>query len=231
MGSTSPYSRSTAAGLGWRSDELMAPEEIVVKPLTSGLREIGMFSGATVLGHGGVAMILDVSTVALRGGIRPMAQSSAAKQPKAKSRPQFLVFGGHMQGRQPERMALALESVERIEKVALVRIEYASGRALLQYGGALLLLEDVSGVLAESRGLLGSTILTVLICKRPRLRGGFHRVGLVVRSVLDVANGAVVPSDVRMLEGFNAEDTLALVNERLAVVYEAFAGQSMQEVA
>ncbi len=216
---------------GLAVDELVAPEEIVVKPLTNGLREIGMFSGATVLGHGGVAMILDVSTLALRGGMRPMAQHAGRKQPEAKTRPRFLVFGGRLQGRQPERIALALESVERIEKVALVRVEYASGRAMLQYGSALVLLEDVSGVLAESRGLSGSTVLTVLICKRPRARGGHHRVGLVVRGVLDVASGAVVPGGTRMLEGFDDGEKLALVNERLAVVHEAFAGQSMQEVA
>ena len=57
-------------------DDLMSPEEIVVKPLSPVLREIGMFSGATVLGNGTLALILDVGATAARAGVkhrRPVA--------------------------------------------------------------------------------------------------------------------------------------------------------------
>ena len=53
-------------------DDLMAPEEIVVKPLSAALREIGIFSGATVLGNGTLAMILDVAATGARAGVRPV---------------------------------------------------------------------------------------------------------------------------------------------------------------
>ena len=52
--------RSDGCRYGLAVDELMAPEEIVVKPLAPVLRQIGLFSGATVLGSGSLAMILDV---------------------------------------------------------------------------------------------------------------------------------------------------------------------------
>ena len=52
-------------------DDLKAPEEIVVKPLSSELREIGVFSGATVLGNGTLALILDVAATGARAGVRP----------------------------------------------------------------------------------------------------------------------------------------------------------------
>ena len=42
----------------------MSPEEIVVKPLSPVLREVGLFSGATVLGNGTLALILDVGATA-----------------------------------------------------------------------------------------------------------------------------------------------------------------------
>jgi two-component system chemotaxis sensor kinase CheA len=51
-------------------DDLKAPEEIVVKPLSSDLREIGVFSGATVLGNGTLALILDVAAIGARAGVR-----------------------------------------------------------------------------------------------------------------------------------------------------------------
>src|SRR5580704_6871527 len=53
-------------------DDLMSPEEIVVKPLSPVLREIGLFSGATVLGNGTLALILDVGATAARGRVKPI---------------------------------------------------------------------------------------------------------------------------------------------------------------
>ena len=52
-------------------DNLKTPEEIVVKPLSAALREIGVFSGATVLGNGNLALILDISAAGARAGVRP----------------------------------------------------------------------------------------------------------------------------------------------------------------
>ena len=40
-------------------DGLADPEEIVVKPLSAVLKDIGLFSGATVLGNADLALILD----------------------------------------------------------------------------------------------------------------------------------------------------------------------------
>ena len=57
-------------------DDLLAPEEIVVKPLSSVLREIGLFSGATVLGNGTLALILDIAATAARAGVKPMEEET-----------------------------------------------------------------------------------------------------------------------------------------------------------
>ena len=57
-------------------DDLLAPEEIVVKPLSAVLKEIGLFSGATVLGSGMLALILDVAATAARAGVKPVEEES-----------------------------------------------------------------------------------------------------------------------------------------------------------
>ena len=57
-------------------DDLLAPEEIVVKPLSAVLREIGLFSGATVLGNGTLALILDIGATAARAGVKPTEEDS-----------------------------------------------------------------------------------------------------------------------------------------------------------
>ena len=49
-------------------DGLADPEEIVVKPLSAVLKEIGLYSGATVLGNADLALILDPGSIAHEGG-------------------------------------------------------------------------------------------------------------------------------------------------------------------
>ncbi|WP_263359397.1 chemotaxis protein CheA [Acidicapsa ligni] len=50
-------------------DNLADPQEIVVRPLSSVLKSIGLYSGATVLGSGDIALILDPSAIAARANI------------------------------------------------------------------------------------------------------------------------------------------------------------------
>jgi len=197
-------------------DDLVSPEEIVVKPLSAVLREIGVFSGATVLGNGTLALILDVSATAARAGVRPEEKEmvelktieAATKQVREIS---LLVFEDRLR----ERTALPLSVVERIESVPLSQIEYAGGRAMLQYRGELLPLRDAGKVLVEMEAeqtRREDTVVTVLICGGA---GGGRRLrfGMVVRKVLDVTEGS-------LLEGNRAVDgmDLALVKEKLTVV-------------
>ena len=65
-------------------DDLLAPEEIVVKPLSAVLREIGLFSGATVLGNGTLALILDVGATAARAGVKPVEEETVRDEVEAR---------------------------------------------------------------------------------------------------------------------------------------------------
>ncbi len=215
-------------------DDLMSPEEIVVKPLSPVLREVGLFSGATVLGNGTLALILDVGATAARAGVKPIeeemvgtGQTGAAKQDAAEE--SFLIF----EDRARERTALPLDMVERIESVSLDRIEYAGGRPLLQYRGELLPLKDHGNVLpdldaARQRG--EEALATVLICGDTRLDGQ-QRLGMVVRQVLDVSAGESLGRDAA---GDGGVMELALVKEKLTRVHRELsvkATTTWQEVA
>jgi two-component system chemotaxis sensor kinase CheA len=211
-------------------DDLLAPEEIVVKPLSSVLREIGLFSGATVLGNGTLALILDIAATAARAGVKPMAEAAEgvalveAKIEQAED-VSFMVF----EERARERTALPLEVVERIESVPLTQIEYAGGRALLQYRGELLPLCDDGNLLTEMEdGGRGESLVTVLICAHAGT-GGRHRIGMVVRKVLDVSPGRMLEEDASV----NGME-LALVKEKLTMVHRQFGARgaaSWKEVA
>jgi two-component system chemotaxis sensor kinase CheA len=62
---------------GLAVDEASISEEIIVKPLSFGLREIELYAGGTVLSNGDLAMILDIATLARLSGIEKAASPAA----------------------------------------------------------------------------------------------------------------------------------------------------------
>jgi two-component system chemotaxis sensor kinase CheA len=145
-------------------DDLNPPEEIVVKPLSRVLRDIGMYSGATVLGNGELALILDVKAIADYAGYRPSADAPPLADdmlqeipnvPALAVQPSMVIYevAKHDPNQQSNcaRMAIPLSLVERIERISLDEVEYAEDKAALQYRGELISLEDHGRVLMEMK--------------------------------------------------------------------------------
>jgi two-component system chemotaxis sensor kinase CheA len=105
-------------------DGLADPEEIVVKPLSAVLKDIGLYSGATVLGNADLALILEPGSIALKAGVTMSSHEGAAhaadeSDADAAGDLEYLLVeaaGG--------RAAVPLAEVLRIEQLPLSRIEY-----------------------------------------------------------------------------------------------------------
>ncbi|MGA7343782.1 MAG: chemotaxis protein CheA, partial [Terracidiphilus sp.] len=168
-------------------DGLADPEEIVVKPLSTVLKDIGFYSGATVLGNADLALILDPGTIATKAGVALSAEEEAAhavEEDKDASRIEYLLVeaGGH-------QAAVPLADVLRIEQLPLSRIEYIGYRPVLNFEGQLLPVEDSAGILAAAAGNTAAQSedeaqIIVVVC-----REGNRHVGIAVSHVLDVAAG------------------------------------------
>ena len=65
-------------------DELHDSEEIVVKPVSTHLADCGWYAGATILGDGRVAMILDTIGIAKRAQIRFDEVADEQRAPRAR---------------------------------------------------------------------------------------------------------------------------------------------------
>jgi two-component system chemotaxis sensor kinase CheA len=124
-------------------DELHDTVEIVVKPLGRHLKELRVYAGATILGDGHVALILDTTGIAQKHNLVSMAGSQRAKklqeetrQAEAQDRQTFLTF----RNAPGEYCAAPLNLVERISQISNEQIENAGGQRSLQYRGASLLL-------------------------------------------------------------------------------------------
>ncbi|HEY5553731.1 MAG TPA: chemotaxis protein CheA, partial [Cellulomonas sp.] len=118
-------------------DRVLNTEEIVVKPLSSRLKTLGVYAGATVLGDGRVALILDVQTISRRSltsDIDLRRARAAVDVAKTVTLEQVLVVG--LGG--DRRVAMPLASVARLEHVRLDEVELVGGREVVQYRGTIL---------------------------------------------------------------------------------------------
>jgi two-component system chemotaxis sensor kinase CheA len=165
---------------GLAVDGLADPEEIVVKPLHAALKGIGLYSGATILGNGELALILDPGAIAQRAHV---AQSSEEHDtPAGASHEDVDRASAYLLVRAANRnAAVPLSEVLRIERISASRIERVGARLALYADGELLPVEDVGGTL-DAHSLDPSVI--VLVCRR-----GERGVGVIVSQVLDVADG------------------------------------------
>jgi two-component system chemotaxis sensor kinase CheA len=121
-------------------DRVFDTEEIVVKPVAPILRDIGMFSGNTILGDGSVIMILDPNGIAAASGgtsshhEQAMHAEAASQAAQGGERTTLLVFRAG--GTAPKAVPLAL--VARLEEIDSKTIEFGDGRPVVQYRGKLM---------------------------------------------------------------------------------------------
>ncbi len=127
-------------------DGVFHTEEIVVKPLSSKLRHIAMFSGNTILGDGSVILIIDPNGVAQAFGSTVTSQMAAAEEAGAKHAAEnerttsLLVFRAGSS--EPKAVPLAL--ITRLEEIDARKIELSNGRHMVQYRGHLMPLVSLS---------------------------------------------------------------------------------------
>ena len=161
-------------------DSVFHTEEIVVKPMATKLRHIGMFSGNTILGDGSVIMIIDPNGVSQEIGTsvavdrgRAGRQRGRAAAPRPKTLVSLLVF----RAGSPEPKAVPLSLVTRLEEIDCKKIELSNGRHMVQYRGQLMPLVRVSDEVKIKRD--GAQPLLVF-------SDGNRSMGLVVDEIVDI---------------------------------------------
>ncbi len=145
-------------------DKLQDSEEIVIKPLGKHLQACKGYAGATIMGDGRIALILDVTNISIMADLTSMDGSdraaevahAAEEKIKAKKDKQALLT---FRSSEAEQFAVPLNQVERIEKIKRSDIEELGGKRVMQYRGgsiSLITVDDVAMVqpLADNDDLL-----------------------------------------------------------------------------
>ncbi|WP_436691930.1 chemotaxis protein CheA [Geodermatophilus sp. CPCC 205506] len=185
--------RSEGRRFGLVVDRVINTEEIVVKAVGGQLKAIGLYSGATVLGDGTVALILDVQALARRAlrtetSDRQESRAAALQSAVTESERQRMLLAAIGGGR---RVAIPLDTVTRLEQVRAEAVERVGNREVVQYRGAILPIVRLDRHL----GAYGETDREVLEVIVYSDHG--RSVAIVVEEILDIVDGeAAVRSDI-----------------------------------
>jgi two-component system chemotaxis sensor kinase CheA len=186
-------------------DAIHDTEEIVVKPLQKQLKSLNVFAGATIMGDGRVALILDVVGLAQKARVisahreRALPEKPAEATQNAGDRQTVLLFAARDGG----RMAVPLSRVSRLEEFPRSAVEKVGRQMVVQYRDEILPLIDVARLIRlqgqqsdreakaspvwQSPHGNGSDPVSVIVCV-----GQGQRIGLIVDRILDIAEEAIV---------------------------------------
>ena len=163
-------------------------EEIVVKPLGKQFKGIRAFAGATIMGDGEVALILDVLGVAQQSQIvaelrdRTIAETDATQTRADTSTVQTLLL---FRVSDIDRMAIPLDMVARLEEFPTATLKRSGPHEVVQYQGEILPLVNLpkhfAGADLSDRDMKQVIVFT---------ENG-RSVGLVVEQILDIVSEAI----------------------------------------
>ena len=171
-------------------DGINDTQEIVVKPLGKQLKGLSCYAGATIMGDGRVALILDVLGLGQLSGVLAESREQARavveeeKAQAAAEKQRLLLF----RAAPFERLAVPLSLVARLEEFPRASIETAGGRRVVQYRGRILPLVSLPEVLggAAAEASLQADPAQVVV-----FTDGARSVGLIVDQILDVVEESV----------------------------------------
>jgi two-component system chemotaxis sensor kinase CheA len=160
--------------------------EAVVKPLTSSIRSIPIFGGVTILGDGGLSLILDIGGLATAAGIDSRTTEGVPVGPGTTHCAASSVL--LVTGSDGVHFALRLEQVDRLVHFDRELIERTGALDVIRYHGGILPLFSLADLLPErdERQLMPSATdtglaITTVICDSPS-----GLVGLVVDTIEDI---------------------------------------------
>ncbi|HWE54405.1 MAG TPA: chemotaxis protein CheA, partial [Acidimicrobiales bacterium] len=169
-------------------EEISDTEEIVVKPLGQQVKHLDTYAGATILGDGRVALILDVLGLARRSGVIADVSDRGATEERVEREADDSVDAQTLLvvevGAQ-RRMAIPLSAVSRLEEFDPTEVEVAGRVEVIQYRGRILPLVRVGGTAGTSTE--EGVRLPLVVHEDER-----GAVGLVVDTILDIVEEQVM---------------------------------------
>jgi two-component system chemotaxis sensor kinase CheA len=213
-------------------DEIKDTADIVVKPLNLLLKSLQVYSGATILGDGSIALILDVNGIAKVAKLNSHEAANHREQSQADEKlaknseiQDFLV----LRLNSPTKHAVVLGYVQRMEEFKSSAVELSGNQRVIRYRDIILPLLSANELLGYEPTKKHQETLPVVVVQRA---GEFY--GIVVDEIVDTLSTMVdlSPSLVRhpgILGNLNTKEELIVVVDPFELISRAFP-QEEQEI-
>jgi two-component system chemotaxis sensor kinase CheA len=164
-------------------DKIVGTEEIVVKPLHPAVKQLGIYAGATIMGNGKTALILDVGGIARHTGITLAERIMEERENEFRSEDlqSVLLFKSGPK----EQLALSLPLIRRIEPIKMKDVERIGDKEYITVDGVSTLIIRLDHLLKISPIVDEERMFLILPrhLKRP--------VGILMSAFVDVVDTAV----------------------------------------
>jgi len=171
-------------------DEVNDSEEIVVKPLNRQLKGLSYLAGATIMGDGRVALILDVVGIAQTGSMmnnrhdqKEIVMEDGSLEDSGTNKEAMILFS--VSGE--DHYAIPLSQIARLEEFDAQKIEQSAGQDVIQYRGDLLplvRLGDTIGVMTSEENQ--EKVPAIVFSRHGK------SVALVVGKILDIVEAEMI---------------------------------------
>ncbi len=171
-------------------DQINDTQEIVVKPLAEALKNIPVFAGATIMGDGRVALILDTLGIGQRarvmngGSERTVGLAASGGSEQSGKSETLLLVSMPSKG----RLAIPLHRVARLEQFDIKQTEAVGNTSVVQYRGQILPLVQLSDFLHERRSGYGDEDDSNELIQVVVFGDEGRQVGLIVTEIIDVVD-------------------------------------------
>ncbi len=182
---------SDGVSFGLVVDDILDTGDIVVKPVGQFIKTLETFAGATIMGDGSVALILDVAGLAKRSVGEKDVKSESQRmsdwlnsdqniKAKKEESQDFLLFETNAKG----KYALPLCLVHRLEEFSLSQVEYSGTQKVIRYRNSILPIITINNALDLHKlpNSDTSTVPVIVVQKNSR------SYGIEVNGILDVVS-------------------------------------------
>ncbi|HUI55920.1 MAG TPA: chemotaxis protein CheW [Bryobacteraceae bacterium] len=166
-------------------EQLHGTVEIVVKPLGRHLQHLREYGGATILGDGCVALILDVAGLAGVAGLTPQEGRARTRAAQAEVLPEETQHLLLFRNSAAETCAVPLHGVSRVVKIRPEEVERVGGRRTMQQRGCSLPLVLLSEIARVDETTLDENAIVVV------MESGGREFGLLASRPVDVVEAAI----------------------------------------
>jgi two-component system chemotaxis sensor kinase CheA len=196
-------------------DKVIGTEEIVVKPMHSAIKNLDIYSGATVMGDGKVALILDIEGIArhTRVELNSNFEEESVNQNKEivarETQTVLLIKSG-----ETEQFAIPLPLVRRIEKISVGQIEKIGNKEFITIDDVSTRIVRLENILSVSPCIEKETLFLLLPkhIKRP--------FGILLSAVVDTAEAPMQLN----IESYMEEGLLgtAIIQKKLTLFLDIY---------